>query len=172
MQLKDFLAIAEECDARSEEIHGFAILVDQYWDARRRGEPGLKQEDVEPHHVEFLLQLFEFDAGAGVYMHPSVETLLAKVSGQKANTEAQFEAFWKLYPRKVAKAAARKVWVRLVKTDTLAKRVTNAMVKHAGFYEWLSKEPQFIPHAATWLSQQRWEDELPTAATTDMRGVF
>jgi hypothetical protein len=30
---------------------------------------------------------------------------------------------------------------------------------------WQQKETQYLPHAATWLNGERWEDELPPEYT-------
>lgn len=69
-----------------------------------------------------------------------------------------FNEFWALYPRRIAKAAARKSWARLTPEQQLA--AARAVQNHAQY--WLTKETEleFIPHPATWLNQERWEDEL------------
>lgn len=72
--------------------------------------------------------------------------------------EVEFEGFWKAYPRKVGKAAAKKAFkAALKKTDVeTIKRAFVAFNKTCR-----GKDPQYIPHAATWLNQERWEDEHP-----------
>lgn len=69
-----------------------------------------------------------------------------------------FDAFWSLYPRHVAKVAARR------KFETVTRKVPPAVVI-AGLRRWLAaadlSDEKFIPHAATWLNQGRWEDEAP-----------
>jgi hypothetical protein len=35
---------------------------------------------------------------------------------------------------------------------------------------WRDTEPEFVPHPATWLNQERWLDELP-GATPIIRAV-
>ena len=68
---------------------------------------------------------------------------------------AHFEQFWKAYPRKIGKGAAQKAWavaVRKANPETIVEGVER--------YPW-PDDPAFIPHASTWLSGQRWEDELP-----------
>jgi hypothetical protein len=69
-----------------------------------------------------------------------------------------FDEFWMLYPRKVAKASARKAWQKLTETQQL--EAAKAIASHCQY--WKAKETalEFIPHAATWLNQERWEDEL------------
>jgi DNA replication protein DnaC len=75
---------------------------------------------------------------------------------------ATFENFWLLYPRKVAKLDARKAWLRL-KPAQAAECLTSLV----GWRKvWMARgELEFVPHAATWLNGERWEDELPATQT-------
>ena len=72
----------------------------------------------------------------------------------------QFEMFWKSYPKKTAKESAKKAWLKIKPNDELIAKITKA-VKDQKLSE---REQQFIPHAATWLNNKRWEDEI--AGTT------
>jgi len=68
-----------------------------------------------------------------------------------------FNAWYKLYPRKVARAAAERAWAKAVKKVEAEKIV-------AGLEHQLSalkaKDKEYIPHPATWLNQERWDDEV------------
>jgi hypothetical protein len=70
----------------------------------------------------------------------------------------EFEKFWAAYPRKVAKAEARKAWAQTASirpdTDSLIK----AVLSHCKTEQWMKSNGAFIPHAATWLRGERWED--------------
>ena len=68
----------------------------------------------------------------------------------------QFEEFWKLYPRRVAKLVAKRIWGRLSNKD---KEIISIMLPQQ-LLRWKDKELQYIPHASTWLNQRRYEDEL------------
>ena len=70
----------------------------------------------------------------------------------------RFDEFWKIYPKKIAKESAKKVWLRIKPNDDLITKITKA-VKDQKLSE---RESQFIPHAATWLNNKRWEDEVTT----------
>jgi uncharacterized protein YdaU (DUF1376 family) len=72
----------------------------------------------------------------------------------------QFEIFWKSYPKKTAKESAKKAWLKIKPNDELIAKITKA-VKDQKLSD---REQQFIPHAATWLNNKRWEDEI--AGTT------
>lgn len=73
---------------------------------------------------------------------------------------ARFEAFWAVYPRHVAKDAARKVWVKLAPDAALAEVIVARVQEHAASPQWRKDGGQFVPHARTWLNQRRWEDEM------------
>jgi len=67
-----------------------------------------------------------------------------------------FEAFWKLYPRKVAKEYAKKFWVKARREASIAE-IMSGLERFVA--EVAGKEAQFIPHPATWLSHGRWADD-------------
>jgi hypothetical protein len=66
-----------------------------------------------------------------------------------------FDEFWEVYPRKVGKGTARKAFKSaLLKTsfETLKAAARAFAAKCAG------KDETFIPHAASWLNAERWQD--------------
>lgn len=69
-----------------------------------------------------------------------------------------FEQFWSMYPRKVAKGAAMKAWVRLTPMDQ--QQALEALPNHVKYWELKQTEKEYICHASTWLNQWRWMDEL------------
>ena len=79
-------------------------------------------------------------------------------------TSIGFIDFWTVWPRKESKKAAAAAWERAAKRDAPA-TIYDAAVAYA-------KNPhrparQFIPHAATWLNGDRWNDPLPEAPESD-----
>lgn len=70
-----------------------------------------------------------------------------------------FDQFWALYPRRVAKETARKALEKALKKVDLATILQG--VRHY-VEEVKETERQFIAHPATWLNQQRWDDEYET----------
>ena len=68
-----------------------------------------------------------------------------------------FESFWLLFPKRVAKLDAKKAWARISEKDRVA-----ALVGLVAWRQlWMQNDPQFVPHAASWLRGERWTDELP-----------
>lgn len=88
------------------------------------------------------------------------------VSSKSAAIDQAFEAFWRAYPRRVSKGAARKAYgkaIRKISHGELMAATRRYAVTVAG------KDPQFIPHPATWLNGERWSDgaEVADIATQD-----
>lgn len=70
--------------------------------------------------------------------------------------QGNFELFWKTYPKKVGKEAARKAFKK-VKVNINA--LLSAVEDQKRCEQWLKDGGQYIPNPATWLNQGRWEDE-------------
>lgn len=70
-----------------------------------------------------------------------------------------FEDFWAAYPRKVGKGNARKAFAKALKNSSV-EEIASGLNRQIEALS--SKEQQFIPHAATWLNGERWNDEPDT----------
>jgi hypothetical protein len=87
-----------------------------------------------------------------------------------SDTDVWFADFWRTYPRKTSKRDARKAWASAVR------RTGDPAVVLAGARRYAADpnlpEQQFIPHPATWLNGDRWDDgplparRVPQAART------
>jgi hypothetical protein len=71
-----------------------------------------------------------------------------------------------VYPRKAAKAAARRAFDRINPDEALMEIMTTAIENWKKTEQWNDNDGRYIPHPATWLNQRRWEDELPIPART------
>lgn len=79
-----------------------------------------------------------------------------------------FNEFWSLYPRRVSKRTAQKAWDK--ETKQTAPEVILAGLRRQLPYL-TSKDPQFIPHASTWLNQGRFEDEIQPIQRNGRRSI-
>ena len=75
-------------------------------------------------------------------------------------SEEEFEEFWKLYPKKVAKGDARKAWNQTSKIRPSIAELLKSVYAARASKSWLRDDGEFIPYPATWLRQERWSDEL------------
>ena len=70
----------------------------------------------------------------------------------------EFQTFWGLYPKKVAKGAAIKAWQKLSQVERT--EAIDALANHLKYWKFKGTDKEFIPYPATWLNQMRWLDEL------------
>ena len=73
---------------------------------------------------------------------------------------AGFETFWKAYPNKKAKKAALDKWVKLAPSPELVETILKAVDAAKQTHQWKKDGGNFVPHPATYLHQERWNDEL------------
>ncbi len=76
-----------------------------------------------------------------------------------------FERFWSEYPRKVEKKKAREKFLRLSLDEKRFKKIMEALRTQKESPQWKRDRGQYIPHPATWIHGERWEDE--TAPISD-----
>lgn len=97
----------------------------------------------------------------------TAKNTITKNTITKNNTEQLFEEFWAVYPNRLGKGEARKAFERA------AKRVGLDVVLEGA--KRLAADPnlppkQYVPRPATWLNQDRWEDDPYAPRITDERG--
>ena len=86
------------------------------------------------------------------------------LSPPKGDSE-DFARFWDAYPRKTGKGAARASYEKaLGKTDP--ETILAALEAQKKSPQWCRDGGQYIPHPATWLNQERWQDEVQTSGKT------
>lgn len=75
---------------------------------------------------------------------------------ETVNAGADWDEFWKLYPKKQAKPTAQKAWVAARKKSPAADII-------AGLQRWLptyaSRDTRYVPQPSRWLNEERWNDE-------------
>jgi hypothetical protein len=69
-----------------------------------------------------------------------------------------FENFWSQYPRKIGKLTAKRSWEKLSLDNQ--QKALEAIVEHRKYWVAKGTDWEFIPHASTWINQERFEDEL------------
>jgi hypothetical protein len=65
-----------------------------------------------------------------------------------------FDQFWQAYPKKVAKKPAEKAWNRI------SHHRQHIALRDIELGRYNGTEKPYIPNAATYLNQERWEDEI------------
>jgi hypothetical protein len=96
----------------------------------------------------------------------------ARKSKDDAELLERFDRFWAAYPKKAGKPDALRAWRSKQPDEATTERMIAAIAEHARAHEWTPERKRFIPYPATWLNQERWNDELEvdlpaSAAATD-----
>ena len=91
------------------------------------------------------------------------------MTATKARSVEKFDAFWSAYPKKTAKAAALKAWLRAEPDDATVELILRSIAAQSKSPQWVKDGGAFIPHPATWLNGRRWEDEIERSSNPDRR---
>ena len=70
-----------------------------------------------------------------------------------------FDLFWEAYPRKDAKANARKAF-RKVTEKVLRETILPDLERRKSSEQWTKDGGAYIPYASTYINQRRWEDPI------------
>jgi hypothetical protein len=72
-----------------------------------------------------------------------------------------FDAFWSIYPRKVNKQGAMKVWQKISPDKLLQEKIIEGLKNYcANSRAVREKDWEHVLHASTFLNGRRWEDEI------------
>ena len=85
--------------------------------------------------------------------------------------DTYFNEFWLSYPRKISKKNAITAYNKIFKSsfnEIKAKEIIDGLKKAIEFWEVNKTKNEFIPHPATWLNGERWNDE--TEKSTEFNG--
>ncbi len=72
---------------------------------------------------------------------------------------AEWNAFWKAYPKKKSPGAAERAWRKIKLADVPA--IMAAIEARRNSHDWTKQKRQYCPYPATFLNQRQWEDEPP-----------
>ena len=91
--------------------------------------------------------------------------------GRKKTTQelpdADFDAFWALYPKKKSKGEAKKAWAQLKPSREIISAIMAKLPLLAASHDWTKEGGQYVPNPATWLRAEGWEDEVKDAPRKD-----
>lgn len=83
----------------------------------------------------------------------------AKKLKRVAADDPGFKEFWASYPRRVGKLNAAAWWERRWPNDEELMTILDGLDLWAEHWQARGTELQYIPHPATWLSAERWNEE-------------
>ena len=76
-----------------------------------------------------------------------------------------FDDLWQIYPKKVGKGTAKKAFAKAM-TKATADQIEHSLAVFVR--AWGNQDKKFMPHLATWLNGERWDDEIQEASLQDM----
>lgn len=83
-----------------------------------------------------------------------------------------FSEFWTAYPRKIGKKTAFMKWCALNPDLMLKEKILATVARYSRSPQWIKDDGQFIPYPSTWLSQERWEDEIKESLEKQKKPFF
>jgi hypothetical protein len=115
-------------------------------------------EEAPQEHVDWLSIDYDSLSHSNINSNTNINSNSTKEDID--HCKELFDVFWELYPRKQAKQRALSSWLKLRPNATLAGKITESVKAHIGTDQWQDAGGRYIPHAATFLNQKRWEDEV------------
>lgn len=102
------------------------------------------------------------DASTKTSTRPSTreEKRREEVNTNKPPVADLFDRFWRAYPKKVGKDAAKKAFDKRKPDESLLSSMLAAVAIQSNTNDWMKNDGQFIPHPSTWLNEGRWQDEV------------
>lgn len=93
---------------------------------------------------------------------------MKKLRGNKNNINknninkyiCDFNSFWSIYPKKVGKKKSEEIYKRKVVSKEIEDSVLEGVRKYVNKWKAEATDIKYIPNPATWLNQERWEDEV------------
>ncbi len=97
---------------------------------------------------------------------PRARTGASTGVGTKDSACAEFDRFWDAYPRGDGKKEAMKAWAKAGLDEHADKIIADVIQRKKSW-----TDPKFIPHASTYLNQERWLDRKPQDPAADWQAV-
>ena len=165
------IATRASCNVRTVQRSINKLVEDGYlWVQKRGGGSATCRDDRRPHRYTIVLSKLRGDKTTPrTKQRPDIDDMndptLTTDTGRLSRpmkhpketpieTPGEFETFWKIYPRKTAKGAARKAWDKLTEENRKA-----ALTGAKRFAADPNREDLWTPYPATWLNAEQWEDE-------------
>ena len=138
------------------------------WLQKGAGGSATCRDDRRPHKYTINLATLRGDAqttrkprgdfrdGNGATFTPTTGRLSRPMNLPKEpSKETPFDLFWKVYPLKVGKTAARKAWDKAVEAED-PDLIINGALQYARDP---NRHPSYTAHPSTWLNAGRWADD-------------
>jgi len=99
-------------------------------------------------------------SSSGEQRSPNIKEYKRDNKDNTDELEQMFNSFWEAYPKKVGKAPAKKAFDKINPDKALFDIMLSAIMAQSSSEQWQKDNRKFIPYPATWLNQERWNDEV------------
>lgn len=108
------------------------------------------------------------DADADAESPPTPPRGMVTNLAHRKALDANFEEFWKVYPRREAKGGARRAYLAALKRGATHEQIMAGARRYAA--KRAGQDKQYTAMAQTWLNQDRWLDEEASPKKNGVRG--
>ncbi len=118
--------------------------------------------DYKGHIIKEAVEKHQGSTGEAQGKHQGLQEGKGKErEGNKhlADYSAEFETFWKQYPRKTNKDSAYKAWKKIKCPAQTLQEIIAALEWQKATKKWNEQNGQFIPYPASYLNAGGWKDE-------------
>ena len=81
----------------------------------------------------------------------------------------QFEALWKMYPRKERKNDALKAYKKAIKKGIDPLIIKKGIIEYKNYLEVNKTQPEYVAQGGTWFNQERWNDDYSYLKANGLR---
>ena len=151
-------------------LNVFADMMEPTIKRRLSGQAGGNKAKEQPTPVPTPVPTTPSKVEYSKVEHSRVDTPPKAPKGADVIRE-RFDRFWEAYPQKRGKGDARKVFEKLKPSAELTERMISAISAQKRTDQWTRERGQYIPNPATWLRQERWDDECAAAAAPVVKDI-
>ena len=155
------------CESIAIVLQEFFICMDYGWISERvlkevskAGEKSRKASESAKIRWDANALRLQSDSNATQDTRPKTQDTKHKEKPQDKPADLLFDEFWKSYPKKQGKDAAKTSFVKRKVGKELLQQMLSAIDQQKSTDQWKKDGGQFIPAPATWLNQGRWQDEI------------
>lgn len=84
--------------------------------------------------------------------------------------KADFEALWKLYPRKRGKNIAEKAYLKAIRDGVTNKTIQDGIIAYCKQIKAEGKSMEYVSYGSTFFNQRMWDDDFTPAIPTQRNG--
>jgi hypothetical protein len=150
-----FVEVNQSGDKYERHIHITSTLEENFRDPRRKLPTGVEENFRDPLEENFYK--------SNTLINNTINnTINIKKINKKSQHDDDFEALWKMYPRKQGKKSkAKQSYLKAIKEGSATyESVKNGIEMYINYNEYHNVQEEYIKHGSTWFSQECWNNDF------------